>query len=277
MSPFSRTHTIPLRLGRVIGRRWWRRVPVVVAVCLVGLVGRVDAQVPQGPQRYERADIEYGLAVYRSQCTICHGEGGNAVPGVDFRSGELRRAASDRELEALLIEGIPESGMPPADLDTAEMSGIIAYLRNINFDTDGITLGDASRGRGLFEGKGDCTRCHRVKGQGPRVATELTAIGRLRPPSALQRSILDPTGSMRPIDRPVQLVTADGTRVVGRRLNEDTYTVQLIDEQERLRSFDKADLREFTVLDESPMPSYADQLNAQELADLLAYLVSLKG
>ena len=82
---------------------------------------------------------------------------------------------------------------------------------------------------------------------------------------------------MRPINRPVQLVTADGTRITGRRLNEDTYTVQLIDGQERLRSFDKADLREFTVLMESPMPSYEDQFSPQELAVLLAYLVSLKG
>ena len=53
--------------------------------------------------------------------------------------------------------------------------------------------------------------------------------------------------------------------------------MQLIDQQERLRSFDKADLREFTVLTESPMPAYGDQLSTQELADLLAYLVSLKG
>ena len=82
---------------------------------------------------------------------------------------------------------------------------------------------------------------------------------------------------MQPINRPVELVTADGTQVTGRRLNEDTYTVQLIDSQERLRSFDKEDLLEFTVLTESPMPSYGDSLNSQELADVLAYLVSLKG
>ena len=82
---------------------------------------------------------------------------------------------------------------------------------------------------------------------------------------------------MQPINRPVELVTADGTRVTGRRLNEDTYTVQLIDAEERLRSFDKADLREYTVLTESPMPSYADALSPEELADVLAYLVSLKG
>ena len=43
------------------------------------------------------------------------------------------------------------------------------------------------------------------------------------------------------------------------------------------KAFDKEDLLEFTVLTESPMPSYGDSLNSQELADVLAYLVSLKG
>ena len=249
---------------------WW-----VVLVCgLLGLGGEATGQTVGG---YERADIEYGLTVYRSQCATCHGEAGNAVPGVDFRSGQFRRVSSDREIRALLATGIPESGMPPADLDASESVGIIAYLRNMNFDPGGVTLGDAARGRLVFEGKGACMQCHRVKGRGPRVAPELTAIGRLRAPSTLRRSLLDPTASMRPINRPVELVTADGTRVSGRRLNEDSYTVQIIDNEERLRSFDKVDLREFTVLTESPMPSYADQLSAQELADLLAYLVSLKG
>ena len=264
-----------------MNRRWWRQAPPVlllllltVALGLLGSGGQLHAQVPE---RYERADIEYGLSVYRSQCVICHGDNGDLVPGVDFGSGQLRRVASDRELQALLTTGIPESGMPPADLDTAEMSGVVAYLRNWNFDTEGVTLGDASRGRVVFEVKGDCLRCHRVKGQGPRVAPELTAIGTTRPASALRRSLVDPTRSMRPINRPVRLVMADGTLVIGRRLNEDTYTVQLIDQEERLRSFDKAALREFTVLTESPMPAYGDQLSDQELADLLAYLVSLKG
>ena len=256
-----------------MGRGVWG-LSVCVALGLVGLVGQARAQ---GRADDARADIEHGLTVYRAQCATCHGDTGDGVPGVDLRSGHLRRAANDRELQALITAGIPGTGMPPADLDTAELAGIIAYLRNMNFETDAVTLGDPVRGRIVFEGQGDCMRCHRVKGQGPRAAPELTAIGSIRAPSVLRRSLLDPTGSMRPINRPVQLVTADGTRITGRRLNEDTYTVQLIDGQERLRSFDKADLREFTVLTESPMPSYEDQLSPQELADLLAYLVSLKG
>jgi hypothetical protein len=53
--------------------------------------------------------------------------------------------------------------------------------------------------------------------------------------------------------------------------------VQVIDEQENLWSFEKSDLRELNVETAAVMPSYADRLTADELADLIAYLVSLKG
>jgi hypothetical protein len=39
----------------------------------------------------------------------------------------------------------------------------------------------------------------------------------------------------------------------------------------------KADLKEFTISKTSPMPSYRDTLDSTELADLLGYLLSLKG
>ncbi len=82
---------------------------------------------------------------------------------------------------------------------------------------------------------------------------------------------------MLPINRPVRAVTTDGKVINGRRLNEDTYTVQLIDDQGRLASLVKADLREYTILTKSPMPSYKDKLSSAELADVLTYLLSLKG
>jgi putative heme-binding domain-containing protein len=109
------------------------------------------------------------------------------------------------------------------------------------------------------------------------VGPDLTEIGRLRTPAALQRLLIDPTGSMFPINRPVRAVTRDGTVVNGRRLNEDTYTVQLMTDEGRLVSFVKAELREFSVGTASTMPSYKDTLTPAELADVVAYLLSLKG
>jgi mono/diheme cytochrome c family protein len=82
---------------------------------------------------------------------------------------------------------------------------------------------------------------------------------------------------MMPINRPVHAVTRDGRVINGRRLNEDTYTVQILDDRERLVSLVKADLREFTVSTASPMPSFRETLKPDELSDVLAYLLSLKG
>jgi len=53
--------------------------------------------------------------------------------------------------------------------------------------------------------------------------------------------------------------------------------VQLLDASERLVSIAKSDLREYALLKASPMPSYRDKLNGQELADVVSYLASLKG
>jgi putative heme-binding domain-containing protein len=129
----------------------------------------------------------------------------------------------------------------------------------------------------VVEGKGGCTRCHRVEAQGSRVAPDLSDIVAARSAGSLLRSLTDPTSQMMPINRPVRAVTRDGKVVNGRRLNEDTYTVQLLDDQERLISLVKSDLREYTILTASPMPSYRSTLSTDELADVVAYLLSLKG
>ena len=64
--------------------------------------------------------------------------------------------------------------------------------------------------------------------------------------------------------------------VVGRLLNRDTYTVQLIDLDERLRSFQIAALSEHGF-DDTPMPPARDKLSTQEIADVVSYLSSLRG
>jgi putative heme-binding domain-containing protein len=116
-----------------------------------------------------------------------------------------------------------------------------------------------------------------VNGKGPRLAPDLSEIGALRSADFLQRTILDPAGAMLPVDRPVRAVTKDGTVITGRRLNEDTYSVQLIDEQEHLLTLEKAKLREYTVLTTTTMPSSKDKISDQEMADVIGYLLTLKG
>jgi len=228
--------------------------------------------------QYPDVDIAYGASVYAARCVTCHGAQGDAIGGVNLRSGKFRNAQSDNDLARFIRAGSPAAGMPPFALDNAEMTGITAYLRNMNaFDTATVKAGNAERGRGLFEGKGGCVACHRIGRVGARVAPNLSDIGSQRSPGSLQRSLVDPTSQMMPINRPVRLVKKDGTVVNGRRLNEDTYSIQVIDDKERLHSILKTDIREFTIAKTSPMPSYKSTLSADEIADLIGYLLSLKG
>jgi putative heme-binding domain-containing protein len=140
-----------------------------------------------------------------------------------------------------------------------------------------VRLGDAARGRELFAGKGNCSSCHRVAGAGPRAAPDLTTIGASRTAATLERALVDPNAALIPANRPVRAVLRDGTVVTGRRLNEDTFSVQLVDSDERLVSLDRADIVEYTVSTTATMPSYAALLTESERADLVAYLLSLKG
>jgi putative heme-binding domain-containing protein len=146
-----------------------------------------------------------------------------------------------------------------------------------NAGGDPVRLGDARRGKDVFEGKGNCTSCHRVNGQGGRSAPDLSNVGARRSAESLRQALLDPTATMFPINRPVRAVTKEGTVINGRRLNEDPFTVQLADERGRLVSLVKAELREYVILKQSPMPSYRDTLTEEELANLLSYLLTLKG
>lgn len=252
--------------------------PVLGAVLVLWCTaaGPVAAQEHAG--QYSRAEIELGSRVYGTNCVLCHGLNGDAVSNVDLRSGKFRKATSDEELGRLIATGVPGTAMPPHKLGNDELTGIVAYVRSMRDIAGGaVAVGDALRGKDIFAGKGACITCHRVNGQGSRTAPDLSEIGLVRSADELQRSLLDPTAAMRLINRSVRAVTRDGKTITGRRLNEDTFSVQLIDPEERLVSLAKADLKEYTVIKTSPMPSYQGKIGGQELADVLAYLLSLKG
>jgi hypothetical protein len=115
-----------------------------------------------------------------------------------------------------------------------------------------------------------------VNGVGPRrQAPDLSEIGLQRTPAALQRTLLDPGAALLPINRPVRAVTSAGETIRGRRLNEDTYTVQLIDTEGRLHSLLKEDLSEWEVSTTATMRPTT--LSADQVADVIGYLLSLRG
>ena len=251
--------------------------PSLVLACLA-VVSSPEALHAQTDHQYTTQDIEAGSRLYASQCTTCHGAAGDTVSGINLRRGQFRRPMSDDDVRRTITTGVPGTGMPPFEFQPTELDGLVAFIRS-GFDVGGmaVKVGDSRHGQTLFEGKGACASCHRVNGKGPRVAPDLSDVGAIRSPSQLFRSLTDPSSQMMPINRPVRIVMRDGRTITGRRLNEDTYTVQLIDDQERLLSLDKADIRDLQVGKTSSMPPATAVLAGDELADAIAYLLSLRG
>jgi putative heme-binding domain-containing protein len=232
---------------------------------------------------YSAADIEDGGRLYRLYCTTCHGPDGNALRSADLSKGKFRRtstpAGTEDELIKIMEKGIPGTAMKANDsLNDFQAATIVAYLRSFAANpslTSGLN-GDPARGKELFENKAGCLMCHRVKTSGSRLGPNLTEIGTTRRMVELERALVDPKADAAPQNRFVRVVTKDGTTVTGRLLNIDTFSIQLLDPDENLRSFSRTDLRESAILPKSGMPSYKDKLSQQELADVVSYLASLK-
>ena len=249
-----------------------------IALCVTGASMAAQQKPQEHPGQYSQADVEAGSRLYSAQCQLCHGPNGEQVTGIDLRRGQFRRSTSDEDLAKVITTGVTGTAMPPFSMQATEVTSVIAFIR-AGFDPAGtaVKVGNAARGRQLFEGKGTCTTCHRVNGSGPRVAPDLSDVGAARTPATLQRSLLEPSAVMQPINRPVRVTMKDGRTFTGRRFNEDTFTVQLIDQQERLLSLDKKDIKTLEVQTTSPMPSFNGKLTTEEISDVIAYLVSLKG
>jgi putative heme-binding domain-containing protein len=221
-------------------------------------------------------DIAQGERLFLGYCATCHGVEGDAVYGVDLAHGEFRQASTDSDLVRIIRTGIAGTDMPPSSFTEEQAGMIVAYLRAWPSTSVTDVPGDPDRGKAIFEGKGGCLTCHRVHGTGSKVGPDLSDIGRLRRAAELERSLIDPNAEIYPPNRSVRVVTADGATVTGRLLNHDTFTVQLIDSGEKLRSYTLASLRELSFVQQSPMPSYKGKLSQDELRDLVKYLVTLR-
>ncbi len=250
------------------------RLSFIVGIVLVCISAKSIAQMSD--HTYTSQAIETGSRVYVQRCAVCHGPDGAWIDEINLALGHFRIAVTDEDLREVISEGAAEGRMPAVSLSQGDMDGLIAYIRTgFEIEDTAIRIGNIGSGKSLFEGKGDCNECHRINGEGPRTAPDLSDIGLIRTPGALQRTLIEPSTALRPINRPVKIVTRSRETITGRRLNEDTYTVQLIDSNEQLRSLVKADLVSYEI---SETPTHEPTtLSEAEVADLIAYLLSLRG
>ena len=242
------------------------------AVFFLGITLPAFAQEEHG---YSFEQIQTGSRLYVGQCHVCHGGNGDNIAGVNLYRQQFKTVRTDDDIRRVITTGNP-AGMPPFVLKPEEVDDLVAFIRS-GMDQGGVTfrLGDTERGKAVYD-KAGCAQCHRIAGQGARTAPDLTDIGFIRRPGQMMSSLTTPSKATQPINRPVTIVTKDGRTITGRRYDEDTFSVRLIDSQERLLSIQKSDISRYNV-DTTDMPSYQSETTDDQISDLLAYLVSLKG
>ena len=270
-----------------ITRTHW---PSLAAPILLLLCPPAAAQEPADAAP-ELEDAERAERLYRAHCARCHGVQGLGGEGPELAQLALPRAADRAELEDIVRSGISGTGMPGASstvLDDDAVSLVAGYVlwlgAQTTADASAVT-GDADRGHDLFWAEGDCASCHIVAGQGTAVGPELTIIGLRRGADYLREALSAPAARL-PVARsgarsgffeylPVRIVTRDGDIYNGMRMNEDSFTIQLMTVSGTFVSLRKSAIAEMEKRVGHSLMPVAQDLDEDDVEDLVAYLTTL--
>lgn len=232
-----------------------------------------------------------GEKLYQVHCAACHGPKGEGGVGPTLAVAKLTRADDDEALFKIIKEGIAGTEMPDSRLEANAVQQIVRWVRKLGEAPAEQARGNIEQGAKLYYGKGDCASCHAINGRGSAFGPDLSDIGLRRGATHLRNSLLEPEADVPKsflMFRPgtalpenflqVRVVTNDGQRIKGVRVNEDTFTIHLREFSGRVHSFFKSELKELHKdWGQSPMPSYRAVFSNDELADVVAFLASLRG
>ncbi|HXV62859.1 MAG TPA: c-type cytochrome [Vicinamibacteria bacterium] len=226
-------------------------------------------------------DERMGARVFASECGRCHGldgKGNDETGAPDLTTGTFSNASTEAGLFSVIRDGIPGTTMVGIGWAPAEtIWQVVTYVNSLNPNPADFDLpGDARRGEAVFAGKGNCRSCHMVRGAGGRLGPDLSTVGNRRDPDELRKDLTDPDETVEPRWWTMKVVRADGSRVEGLRMDEDTFTLRIMDGNENLWHFSKSGVLSIERSEKSTMPSATETLNESEIDDLIAYLFSLR-
>ena len=263
----------------------------VVSLALVAAHAADDRNPLAGDAKAAKA----GEYEFRINCALCHGLGARGGGrGPDLTRAVKKHTHSDADMFQVISNGIPGTAMPAngtngqgVGMTDEEIWQIITYIRSQEVKAPVQAAGNATHGKNLFYGDANCSLCHAVEGKGGRLGPDLSAAGGSRTHEALVDSVRNPsrrlawglTESTKEFSQEyesVTVVTADGKVIKGVTLNEDSFSVQIMDANEQIHLLQKDKLRSFQKSRQSAMPKYAaDVLSDKDLEDIVAYLVSV--
>jgi cytochrome c oxidase cbb3-type subunit 3 len=242
------------------------------------LVPRAQAQASQPqPHANASADTRKGAEVFASSCAGCHGldgRGGERAPNIASRPAVQQ--LSDAELVRIIQQGIMGTGMPPfRSLPTPDVQSVVAYLRTLQGTGDAPKLpGNPERGKTLFFSTAGCSACHMVNGAGGFIASDLSQFAGTHSVEQIRNAITQPIVDRQ--SRTAAATTRSGEKYSGRIRNEDNFSLQLQTLDGAFHFLLKSDLDRLDYASQPLMPSnYSSSLKADELNDLISYLMTL--
>lgn len=262
----------------------------VFLVCAISLFAQDQNPLANDPKASKLGEFQF-----RSNCAFCHGLGARGGGrGPDLTRAQKRHGNSDADLFRTINEGVPGTAMPPngatqqgVGMTDTEIWQVIAYIRSVQVKAPAQPQGDAVHGKQLFYGTAACSTCHMIEGKGGRLGPDLTTTGSARATQYLVDSVRNPSRrlaqgiseAMKEFSQEYETVkveTADGQKLTGVVLNEDHFTLQMMDIREQLHLFEKDKLRSLEKSRESLMPIYDQKmLSDKDLQDIVAFLLSV--
>jgi len=249
----------------------------------------------QNPLANDAKAAKAGEFQFRINCAFCHGLGARGGGrGPDLTRAQKRHGSLDADLFRTISQGVPGTAMPPngttgqgVGMTDEEIWQVITYLRSVQAKAPVQPTGNATHGKELLYGDANCSLCHMVEGKGGRLGPDLTAVGMARSVAYIVESVRNPSRRLAqglqestkefPQEyETVTVVTADGREIKGVALNEDNFSIQIMDANEQIHLFEKDELRSFSKSRVSLMPSYdTTLLSDKDLQDIVAYLIGV--
>src|SRR5580658_4703854 len=214
----------------------------------------------------DRSEIATGRNRFQQLCASCHGENAKGGRGPNLTTGDWRWGRSDDAILKNILQGISGTEMPGFPIPESEGKTIVAYLRALRIDGSG----DTQAGGRAFFGSAKCSQCHMVKGQGGRLGPDLSTIGAERSAGEIRDAIVDPDKPLRRGYETVEVRLRSGQVIHGAKKNEDTFSIQIMDQQEHLHMLLKQDVQQIIASKKSLMPVQA--LAPDNLDNLIAFL-----
>jgi len=263
------------------------------AAVLLGIAALATRGQDKNPYAGDAKMAQLGEFQFRANCAFCHGLGGRGGGrGPDLTRAKKKHGSADADLFRTINDGVPGTAMPPngatqqgVGMTPEEIWEVITYIRSVEKKVPAEIPGDAAHGKTLFYGDAACGTCHMMNGKGGRLGPDLTTTGSARSIDYLVESVRDPSRrlaqgiseAMKEFSQEyetVKVVTADGTKLQGVVLNEDSFTLQMMDMREQIHLLEKDKLKSYEKTRESLMPAYDTKtLNEKDLQDIIAYML----